>query len=57
MGMVGLIQVGDAVPNLDQALEVKHPGRAGARMALLFEKVEQEAAAAEGGATLAAADQ
>ena len=40
MGMVGLIQVGDEVPNLDQALEVKNPGRAGVRMAVLFEEVQ-----------------
>ena len=42
MGMVGLIQVGDELPNLDAALETQHPGRAGARMALLFEQVQQQ---------------
>ena len=40
LGMVGLIQVGDEVPNLDSALEVKHRGQAGARMAVLFEEVQ-----------------
>lgn len=42
VGMVGLIQVGDDSPNLEQALEVEHRGRAGARMALLFENVGSE---------------
>ncbi len=47
LGMVALIQVGDEVPNLDQALEVKNPGKAGARMAVLFENVETETTAAQ----------
>ena len=46
MGMVALIQVGDEVPNLDQALAVSNPGKAGQRMALLFEQVEAGDAAA-----------
>ena len=37
--MVGLIQVGDETPNLDDAMEIGHPGQAAARMALLFENV------------------
>lgn len=41
MGMVGLIQVGDETPaNLEEALSVTHPGRAGAQMALQLENVE-----------------
>jgi pseudoazurin len=40
MGMVGLIQVGDEAPNLDEALAVKHPGRANARMAALLDDVQ-----------------
>lgn len=39
LGMVGLIQVGDSTENLDEAVAVKHPGRAGQRMAQLFENV------------------
>lgn len=39
LGMVGLIQVGDELPNLDQAMEVKHPGKARAAMTLLLEQV------------------
>ena len=41
LGMVGLIQVGDEVPNLDAAMDIDHPGRAGERMALLLGQVEQ----------------
>ncbi len=41
MWMVGLIQVGDEVPNLDEALEIKNPGKANVRMAVLFEEVQQ----------------
>ena len=44
LGMVGLIQVGDELPNLDDAQEVKHPGQAAARMTLLFENVGKGAA-------------
>ena len=39
LGMVGIIQVGEELPNVDQAMETKHPGKAGARMALLLEQV------------------
>ena len=39
MGMIALIQVGEAV-NLDEAAAVKQKGKAKARMADLFEKVE-----------------
>ena len=39
MGMVALIQVGDAV-NLDEAGAVKHKGKAKGRMADLFAQVE-----------------
>lgn len=42
LGMVGLIQVGDETPNLDEAQGVKHPGQAAARMALLLENVGAE---------------
>jgi pseudoazurin len=43
MGMVGIIRVGDAPPaNLDEALAIKHPGRAASRMAVLFENVEAD---------------
>ena len=41
IGMVGLIQVGDELPNLEAAKAAKHPGRAGDRMAALFEQIEQ----------------
>jgi pseudoazurin len=40
LGMVGLIQVGENVANLDEAKSVKHPGRAGQRMTALFEQVQ-----------------
>jgi pseudoazurin len=40
LGMVGLIQVGEAAPNLAQAQEIKHPGRAAQRMALLIGEVQ-----------------
>lgn len=40
LGMVGLIQVGDDMSNLEEASKVKHPGRAAKRMAALFEQVE-----------------
>lgn len=43
LGMVALIQVGDETPNLDQALQVRHPGKAGQRMAILFENVDSAA--------------
>ena len=42
LGMVALIQVGDEPPNLDESLEVRHPGKAGQRMAILFENVGAE---------------
>ena len=45
LGMVALIQVGEELPNLDQSVEVQHPGVAGARMAVLFENVDVEAEA------------
>ena len=41
IGMVGVIQVGDDTSNLDAAMAVKHPGRAGERMAALLEQVGQ----------------
>ena len=44
LGMVALVQVGDETPNLDASLEVRHPGKAGQRMAELFENVEAGAA-------------
>ena len=40
MGMVGLIAVGDDLDNLDEAEKVKHPGKAGERMAALEKKAE-----------------
>ncbi|MFC4353303.1 pseudoazurin [Fodinicurvata halophila] len=40
MGMVGVIKVGDAMANADAAEEVKHPGRAGQKMAELFEQLK-----------------
>lgn len=39
LGMVGLVEVGPNLPNLDQAMEVKNPGKASVRMAVLFEQV------------------
>ena len=39
LGMIGLIQVGEETPNLDEAQNVRLPGRAAGRMALLFEQV------------------
>ncbi|WP_370209046.1 pseudoazurin [Pararhodobacter marinus] len=58
MGMVALIEVGDELPNLDQAMEAKNPGQAAARMALLLNEVGQEDAsgsdAADSGSTAAA---
>jgi pseudoazurin len=39
LGMVGLIQVGEDPPNVEEARAVKHPGRAGTRMAALLEQV------------------
>lgn len=53
MGMVGLIQVGDGPANAQDAQEVKHPGRAAQRMALLFEQVSGADAAAAGAAPAA----
>ncbi len=47
LGMVALIQVGDDLANLDQALEVKNPGKAGAKMAVLFENVNTDTADAK----------
>ena len=44
MGMVALIQVGDAV-NLETATAVKQKGKAGKRFAPLFEQVATETAA------------
>ncbi len=44
LGMVGLIQVGDAVPNLADAELVKHPGRAAQRMHELLEQVSADGA-------------
>ena len=41
IGMVGLIQVGDELPNLEEAKAVEHPGRAADRMEALFEQIEQ----------------
>lgn len=41
MGMVGIIQVGDDVSNLEQAKAVRHPGRAAQRMADLFAQLEE----------------
>lgn len=41
LGMVALIQVGEDLSNLDEAVTTKHPGRAAQRMAFLFEQVEQ----------------
>lgn len=52
MGMVGLIQVGDAAPNLPDAGAVGHPGKAGPTFAELFAAREAAPAAAD----LAAAD-
>ncbi|WP_026987945.1 pseudoazurin [Fodinicurvata fenggangensis] len=40
MGMVGVIKVGDEMSNADAAEEVKHPGRAGQKMAELFEQLK-----------------
>lgn len=50
LGMVALVQVGEDLSNLDEALTVKHPGRAAQRMAVLFEQVEggETTAQAEG---------
>jgi pseudoazurin len=45
MGMVGLIQVGDEVPNLDAAKAVKLPGLGGKRMTVLFDKLNTSTAA------------
>jgi len=45
LGMVALIEVGDDLPNLDDAMEVQNPGQAAARMAVLFEQVGQNDAA------------
>ena len=39
MGMVGLIQVGDDISNLDAAQSVRAPGRAGALFEELFSQV------------------
>lgn len=40
MGMVGVIKVGEEMANADAAEEVKHPGRAGQKMAELFEQLK-----------------
>ncbi|TFL17268.1 pseudoazurin [Jannaschia formosa] len=48
LGMIALIQVGDDLPNLDQAMQVRAPGQAAARMAVLLDQVAQ-GDAAEGG--------
>lgn len=45
MGMVGIIQVGDDVSNLDSAETAKLPGRAKPRMAELIAQVNEEGSA------------
>lgn len=40
MGMVGVIKVGEDMANADAAEDVKHPGRAGQKMADLFEQLK-----------------
>lgn len=47
MGMVGLIQVGDAAPNLSDAGAVGHPGKAGPAFAELFAAREAAPAATD----------
>jgi pseudoazurin len=45
MGMVGLIVVGDDLPNLQKAEAVNHPGKAKTAFATLFKNVDAHAAA------------
>ncbi|MBL0935454.1 MAG: pseudoazurin [Rhizobiaceae bacterium] len=40
MGMVGIVKVGEAAPNLDDAKAVRHPGQAAKRMAELLDDVD-----------------
>jgi hypothetical protein len=45
MGMVGLVQVGDDLSNLEAAKAVKVPGFGGKRMSALFEMLNTTTAA------------
>ncbi len=45
MGMVGLIVVGDKLPNLQKAETVNHPGKAKTAFSTLFKNVDAHAAA------------
>ena len=45
MGMVGVIEVGDAVSNFDTAKSAKHPGRAGKIMSDLLTRTSAKVAA------------
>jgi pseudoazurin len=45
MGMVGLVVVGDGLPNLQKAEAVNHPGKAKTAFATLFKNVDAHAAA------------
>ena len=47
LGMVGLIQVGDETPNLQDAQTVKQPGKAAQRMTEAFEQVQAGAKPAQ----------
>jgi len=47
MGMVGLVEVGDAAPNILAAKEAKLPGKARQAMAALLSKAEGKLAAAD----------
>lgn len=40
MGMVGLIKVGEAAPNLEDAKAVRHPGQAAKRMTELLDDID-----------------
>lgn len=40
MGMVGIIKVGEAAPNLEDATAVGHPGQAAKRMAELLDGID-----------------
>jgi hypothetical protein len=47
MGMVGVVEVGDAAANLDAAAAVKHPGKARAVMSGLLTRTAERIATAK----------
>lgn len=49
MGMVGIIQVGDDISNLDSAQTARLPGRAGPRMAELIAEMSEGGSGENGG--------